>query len=136
MAQDDSVEDALEAPDHAIAELLLDALRLTEVDLFYKEDVSVRRVVQKRSNFLIELVAVPDEQTQLAHVAFEEFASHSGAHGSCGTGKKHTFAGKLALEVERWQILLRLLFDLGDGRCWLTSRCCVRTIHSEKVLHA
>ena len=85
MTEDDSVEDALEAPDHAIAELLLDALRLTEVDLFYKEDVSVRRVVQKRSDFLIELVAVPDEQTQLAHVAFEEFACHSGAHGSCGS---------------------------------------------------
>ena len=102
MAEDDSVEDALEAPDHAVAELLLDALRLTEVDLFYKEDVSVRRVVQKRSNFLIELVAVPDEQTQLAYVAFEEFACHGGANSTCGAGKKHTFASKLALEVERW----------------------------------
>jgi len=39
MAQDHSVNDALEASDHAVAEFLLNTLRLTEVDLLDKEHI-------------------------------------------------------------------------------------------------
>ena len=76
VAQDHSVDDALEAPDHAITELLLDTLWLTEVDLLNEEDVFEGRVAHHRSDLVVELVTVPDEQAQFADVAFQQFASH------------------------------------------------------------
>ena len=73
MAQDERVDHSTKAPNHRIGELLLDALGLSQIDLFHEYHVLVFRRAHHLHNLRVNIVLVTYEQAQLAQVALEEF---------------------------------------------------------------
>lgn len=130
MAQDQSVNHSAKAPNHRIGELLLDALGLSQIDLFYKDYVLVFRRAHHLHNLRVKIVLVPYKQAQLTQVAFEEFPGNSRANSSSCSRKEHTFASKLVFKVERGQVAFCLLFNLRHNRSF--TGCSI--VHSKEAL--
>jgi len=117
MAQNHCVDNTAEASNDCIGELLLDTLGLAEVDLFDVEHVLVVWVVEERGNLRVETVAISHKEHKFANGALQKLLGDSAADGARSTRQQHTLTFQLSFEIERWQVLLSLLFDLWhEGR--------------------